>query len=315
MKYFRIIKRSLFIYVLAHIYVLTGCSSGYFTADERKEETKTKEQQITNNQRNEKETIPQAISADPSFKFQIYPLLARMPDGKSNHQVVLCYSGIEDLFTNEDYSLNINIDGNIQKLASAFAEKERKKRLETSTISLRVKNYIVTAKYNVPDILIRKLADAKKITILPITTSPKEIALSGLEILAFRQYAEQNIKDNLYEASTDKALNINPEIYNDSAPITVDALARLGFLLSELSESGKQLFSVENGVYISRINQDSDADKQGFKKGTVITNIGSRDILNINEMIEIMNTKRGQTLNLTLKNIDGEVVFLRLKLP
>lgn len=89
----------------------------------------------------------------------------------------------------------------------------------------------------------------------------------------------------------------------------------IGITVTTLSESMKQKFNVENGVYITGVKRFSEGFDRGLSEGLVILEADKEKIENIDQLTSVMNNKsKGDVVILKIKNQQGVVRLVAVEI-
>ena len=119
------------------------------------------------------------------------------------------------------------------------------------------------------------------------------------------KYADTQVEGMGYAIPISKAI----PIINDMMNMKVIKEAEQGYLGIEgrtITDEYVEGFNMPRGVYVTKLIDDSPADKAGLKSGDVIIKAGDRDVATMEELQSILSKRQaGEELVLTVKRNDG----------
>ncbi|MBE5923374.1 MAG: PDZ domain-containing protein [Lachnospiraceae bacterium] len=105
------------------------------------------------------------------------------------------------------------------------------------------------------------------------------------------KYVDSTVEGMGYAIPISKAIPIINDLMDEKV-IKEDEQGYLGINGNNITDEYAEQFNMPNGVYVSKILEDSPADKCGLKAGDIITKFGDRDVSSMEELQSILSKKQ-----------------------
>jgi len=102
---------------------------------------------------------------------------------------------------------------------------------------------------------------------------------------------------------------------NNSTELGSKSFSSIGITVTELSNSMKEKFKIENGVYISGVASYSEGFDRGLREGLVIDEADKEKVNSVDQLSKILNSKsKGDVVVLKVRNAEGNIRLVAVEI-
>ena len=117
------------------------------------------------------------------------------------------------------------------------------------------------------------------------------------------------------DSKTEAASNKKDENNQKKKNLTSASFDNIGLTVKNLSEKDKETFKVDHGVIITKVEHFSIAEDQRLFPGLLIVKADKKEIDNVDDFSEVVQSKKGEALLLKVIDNKGNSRFVGLEIP